>query len=564
MLSIRHLVSRLLGEWTLARYRLRAEGPTRPRSKWRRLKTSDDARSVRDGTEVFVFGSREVKKVDAYRLVSALEPTRFPIASGVLLARTQSLRNPVEVAAAGYEIGFARDRPVALPLMNRVPANPAWARSTTISPLAGRHQVAVTIAAVESAFANGWSPCMGTRGLVEAAAERGSCLVVWSVFATPPSDLQPSLDLTQARVVARRNEGVGDVIALTGPNEEGPGDPAPPPSALWIGSIQHARAAGCDRSELRPIIAIRHAATDWAVARQWGDHHFADSLRRALERRRLGSRVIPRHAWLHPFAARDVVITIRGLEPSEPVPQSVNVLWIVSHPDDVTTDELDSHDLVAVASHTDTKRIESMTDTPVVSLLQATDWHRFHRRVLPDPKGLVFVGNSRGVARRAVKWAIEQGLDPWVAGQGWEALLPPGSVVNPSVANRDLPDVFNRAMVVLADHWDDMRDRGYVSNRVFDVLAAGSLVVSDRVQGIADLIPTVPTYDSAEELGKVVRYWLDGARLVARREVIESCQEIIERNHTFDSRVDQLVLALKAHVPGIAKMASFGDSEGPG
>jgi spore maturation protein CgeB len=43
--------------------------------------------------------------------------------------------------------------------------------------------------------------------------------------------------------------------------------------------------------------------------------------------------------------------------------------------------------------------------------------------------------------------------------------------------------------VVLNDHWEDMRREGFISNRVFDALACGASVVSDRVSGIEDLAP---------------------------------------------------------------------------
>ena len=37
---------------------------------------------------------------------------------------------------------------------------------------------------------------------------------------------------------------------------------------------------------------------------------------------------------------------------------------------------------------------------------------------------------------------------------------------------------------MLADHWDDMREHGFISNRIYDALACGAVVVSDDVAGL--------------------------------------------------------------------------------
>jgi len=400
----------------------------------------------------------------------------------------------------------------------------------------------------EKAIAGGWRPTDGRGELIRLAASMGECLVVWAAAVVERPSQAPVGDWS-AMIEERRAEGEGLSVDLIPPSETGPGEPAPPPSALWVGPVQHKRAAGRDESDLRPAAAIRHAATDWAVADGWGDHHFAGAMRRAFDRRGIGARVVPHHAWRHPFAARDLVITLRGLRPSSPVPGRVNVLWIISHPEDVMEAELDAHDLVAVASRIDTSRIAAMTDRPTVTLLQATELERFHRRPFADGDRLVFVGNSRGVVRRGVAWAVAEGLRPQIAGSGWEQILPEAPVADP-VPNHELPEVLNRAGAVLADHWDDMRERGYVSNRVFDALAAGSLVLSDRVAGMEDVLPGVPRYSSQEQLGELTRRWLDPARRSERLELVASAQRVVAARHTFDRRLDELLAALTGKVDG--------------
>ena len=60
-------------------------------------------------------------------------------------------------------------------------------------------------------------------------------------------------------------------------------------------------------------------------------------------------------------------------------------------------------------------------------------------------------------------------------------------------------------MAILNDHWEDMRENGFVSNRVFDVIACGKSIITDNCNGILELFPnSAKIYESAEELFKQV------------------------------------------------------------
>ena len=126
---------------------------------------------------------------------------------------------------------------------------------------------------------------------------------------------------------------------------EGVALPAPRPVVLRIGQAPRAAEAPA----LRWGIAI--AAGGGARGDGWGDTHFARSLAASL--RTLGQDVVThrRGAVLGP-ASRfdDVVLSLRGLEPVPAIPGKVNVLWVISHPDDVTAEDLVGFDLVYAAS----------------------------------------------------------------------------------------------------------------------------------------------------------------------------------------------------------------------
>ena len=42
-------------------------------------------------------------------------------------------------------------------------------------------------------------------------------------------------------------------------------------------------------------------------------------------------------------------------------------------------------------------------------------------------------------------------------------------------------ELYRNSKIVLCDHFDMMREGGYVSNRIFDALACGAAVISDKI-----------------------------------------------------------------------------------
>ena len=115
------------------------------------------------------------------------------------------------------------------------------------------------------------------------------------------------------------------------------------------------------------------------------------------------------------------------------------------------------------------------------------------------------------------------------------------------VDNEVLPTVYSSAGVVLNDHWRTMRAWGFVSNRLFDVLACGTPVISDPVDGIDELFDgAVLEYRTPDELRALVDEVL--ADPEAARQRAERGREIVLASHTFDHRAGQLLEALRAHL----------------
>jgi len=180
---------------------------------------------------------------------------------------------------------------------------------------------------------------------------------------------------------------------------------------------------------------------------------------------------------------------LRGLYPIPPAPGQVNVLWVISHPDDVDGRELDGYDVVCAASGSWSAELSARTGREVVPLLQATEFSP----PPPEPRdghaapGVVFVGNANAGRERPLVWkAVEAGVDLTVYGRGWED-LPAGVWQGEYVDNARLPSLYHRHGIVLAGHWPDMARAGFIAHRVFDAVASGAHVICDEVVGVHDV-----------------------------------------------------------------------------
>jgi hypothetical protein len=296
--------------------------------------------------------------------------------------------------------------------------------------------------------------------------------------------------------------------------------------------------------------AITVAAPSAKVAPHWGDWHLARALAAGLER--LGHPVRVQTAdQADSLAGRAcaVHVVVRGLAPVTATPGQRHVLWIISHPEDVDDAECDAADLVVVASSRFADHLRSRTTTPVEVLLQATDPSAFHP-MPPAPRhrhDVTVVARSRDVMRPAVADALAAGLRPAVYGSGWGDKVPAGLVVAEHVDHDDLPAVYASAGVVLNDHWDTMRTWGFVSNRIFDVAACGTPVLSDDLPELHELFDDlVGTWRTPDELAAAVTALRSDPDAAAARAA--RLRAVVLAGHTFDHRAQELLAHLRAHL----------------
>lgn len=318
-----------------------------------------------------------------------------------------------------------------------------------------------------------------------------------------------------------------------------------------------ARSAKAARVTAGGAARVRQALLDWAaatrvslavatpsrdVAEWWGDTHFGRALQRQLERRGHPTRLYLRDSYSSPDLVRaDIALHLHGLVVPRPQPAQVNVLWVISHPERVDRRRTEGYDLVLTASEPFAAELTPIAPAPVVPLHQATDPERFR----PEPGGpahdLLFVGNSRRTRRTIVDDLTPTRHDLAVYGGDWTPdLLDPRHLRGEIVHNAELHRHYAAAKIVLNDHWPEMARLGFVSNRIFDALAAGAMVVTDPVEGLERLFDgAVLTYRGREELRGLVDRYLDDAG--ARRDLAGRGRAAVLERHTFAHRVERIM-----------------------
>lgn len=276
---------------------------------------------------------------------------------------------------------------------------------------------------------------------------------------------------------------------------------------------------------------------------QWGDTWFARDLADAL--RRAGQRVGVVSRAGADSARRDdddVVVVLRGLREVRP-PQdrrSVWVLWVISHPELVTEDELRDYDAVFVASES----WQPPGGVEVTPLLQATAPQRFHPGAAQVDSGaaVLFVGSTRGEFRPAVRAALRSSRagELTVFGVGWEEFIPTERIAGAFMPNDALPAAYAGAGIVLNDHHTDMAQAGFLSNRLFDAVACGARVLSDEARGLHEVFGSaVVTFVDEEDLIRLLDRPVD--QVFADREERAREARRVAEHHSFDARAAVLI-----------------------
>jgi len=289
-------------------------------------------------------------------------------------------------------------------------------------------------------------------------------------------------------------------------------------------------------------ITIKIPAPSWKNVKEWGDYYLAGGLKKVFEKNNCQVQLQVLSEWNNSEDRNsDMVLVLRGLSKYHPKKQHYNVMWNISHPDDIKLEEYNRYDQVFIASNFWAEEIRQKADVPVDAMLQCTDPEVFYPTEAQDYRYyLLFVGNSRKVYRKILKDLLPTDHDLAVYGTNWKNIIPEKYVKGEHIPNDQLRKAYSSCRILLNDHWDDMRDKGFVSNRLFDGFAAGAFIISDRVRGAGNVFgESLITYDEPDELRTLIEYYLDheDQRIGKSREG----HDIVVKNHTYQQRAEQML-----------------------
>src|SRR6267142_3986833 len=118
--------------------------------------------------------------------------------------------------------------------------------------------------------------------------------------------------------------------------------------------------------------------------------------------------------------------------------------------------------------------------------------------------------------------------------------IPAAYIRGEYIDNAILRQHYSRCDIVLNDHWRSMRERGFVSNRIFDAAAAGAFVLSDTVEEMEELFgEDLVTYCGEKEFRDLVDHYLSNPE--ERRRKAARLRERVLADHTFTQRAAVIV-----------------------
>ena len=283
--------------------------------------------------------------------------------------------------------------------------------------------------------------------------------------------------------------------------------------------------------ETKPVICIKNPAPNTVDKLWWGDYWLGLDLAIALKN--IGYEV--RVDYKEEFSNRGkeiITIVIRGLHPCNDLDKSkINVLYLISCWDKVSTAELKNYDFILVCSLSKKKELQRK-GLKAYYFPQFTNPARFFP--VKDNKynhQILFVGNAYDGVRPAVKYSVDNKLPISVYGKFWEKKIDDSYIKGLYIDNNELHKYYSNADIVLNDTNPTMRQHGFVSNRIYDVTACKGFLISDYIPEIAKTYgDNIPMYKNAKELKKLIQYYLSHPE--ERHKKAEAAYQITMANYT--------------------------------
>ena len=297
---------------------------------------------------------------------------------------------------------------------------------------------------------------------------------------------------------------------------------------------------------IKKSIAIKMPIPRWSEAKNWGDYHLALGLQKQFEQKGYHCLLQILSEWDNEVGnACDIVLVLRGLSKYNVKKHQINLMWNISHPDKISIEEYNEYDTVFVSSEVWANHLQNILQTKVEIMHQCTDPDVFKPvNDMNYKHQLLFVGNSRNIFRKSLKYLLPTKYELAVFGTLWEKFIDKKYIKAQHIENQEVHKYYANADIVLNDHWDSMQENGFVSNRLFDVLACNGFILTDKVEGIHQLFgDAIITYDSKEDLAQKITFFLENKE--KREEIAQKGRELVLKKHTYKNRVDTILKSIK-------------------
>lgn len=218
---------------------------------------------------------------------------------------------------------------------------------------------------------------------------------------------------------------------------------------------------------------------------------------------------------------------------------------------DVYPEHLISRDMLSLLRHVD---LQLVVNDDVLATYRASGIHAAYWQVAFEPvdadrlprvagHDVVFLGNvaKDNKGRQAIGHTLRsmQGVDVGLYGFGWP--FANGNTTYNFAAGAAL---YQSAKIAVGDN-QFPNERGFVSNRIFEALAAGAFLLHQRVEGLEELtglqdgVHYVEWTDTADLQAKI-KYYINPKHAAKRRAIAEAGRAFVRERHSFDNRVKEL------------------------
>jgi hypothetical protein len=242
--------------------------------------------------------------------------------------------------------------------------------------------------------------------------------------------------------------------------------------------------------------------------KKWGDYFYAKSLGEELESRGYTFSIIPMEDWYSHKNNGEYALYIMGLHGYRTNKKQKNLLWML-YPcvEDKKYNNYGTYDHIFVASIHYSKILKRKYGDKISVLYQAFDAKKHFEPVVKNFKhNLLFVGNTRNEFRRTIRYTSLKNIEVDIIGHGWERYVNEDSIKMQYINNEQLLEEYNASKVVLNDHFPLMKRLGFFNNRIFDVLASKTLLVTDYLPGMEEqpFAECICYYKTKEELYNIL------------------------------------------------------------